>query len=85
MIESGGRTAEVDRNELHVRVDNIEERDVSAAVKMLRGLMDPVELAVLIAPLDDELETAEERNAVEASLADSALDIPFEQVRRVHA
>jgi hypothetical protein len=58
---------------------------VSAAVKMLRGLMDPVELAVLMAPLDDEPETAEERSAVEASLADNAPDIPFEQIRRVHA
>jgi hypothetical protein len=77
--------AEVDRDELHVLVENIPERDVSAAVKMLRGLMDPVELAVLTAPVDDEPETAEERNAVEASLADTAPDIPFEQIRRVHA
>jgi hypothetical protein len=75
---------DVDRNELHTLVDHIPEGDVSAVVKMLRGLMDPVELAVLLAPLDDELETAEERNAVEASLADRAPDIPFEQIRRVH-
>jgi len=50
---------------------------------MLRGLMDPVDLAVLMAPLDDELETADERTAVAASLADHAPDIPFEQIRRV--
>jgi hypothetical protein len=76
--------ADADRNELHALVDNIPERDVSVAAKMLRGLMDPVELAVLMARLDDELETAEERNAVEASLADNAPDILFEQIRRVH-
>ena len=73
----------VDRNELHALVDHIPDSDVPSAGKMLRGLMDPVELAVLMAPLDDEPETTEERDAVEASLADHAPDIPFEQVRRV--
>jgi hypothetical protein len=73
----------LDRNELHILVDHIPESDVSAAGKMLRGLMDPVELAVLTAPLDDEPESPEERTVLEASLADRSPDIPFEQIRRV--
>jgi hypothetical protein len=46
---------------------------------------DPVELAILTAPLDDEPETEEERATVESSLADTAPDIPFEQLRRKRA
>jgi hypothetical protein len=41
------------------------------------------EPALLSAEDDDELESDDERAAVEASLADGAPDIPFEQVRRV--
>jgi hypothetical protein len=48
-------------------------------------LADPVELAILAAPLDDEPETEEERASVESSLADKSPDIPFEQLRRKRA
>ena len=44
-----------------------------------------LELAVLMAPLDDEPETDDERAAVEAALADPSPDVPFDQVRRVRA
>jgi hypothetical protein len=47
--------------------------------------MDPVELAILTAPLDDEPETEEERAAVAASLADASADVPFEQLGRRRA
>jgi hypothetical protein len=49
----------------------------------LRALADPMELAILAAPLDDEPETEEERASVAASLAEASPDIPFEHLRRV--
>jgi len=69
--------ADIDRHELHTLVDHIPESDVSAARKVLRALVDPVALAILAAPLDDEPETEEERASVAASLADASPDIPF--------
>jgi hypothetical protein len=44
--------------------------------------MDPVQLALMQAPPDDELEIPEEIAAVKAALSDPAPDIPFEQIRR---
>jgi hypothetical protein len=75
--------ADIDRHELHALVDHIPESDVPAARKILRALADPVELAILTAPLDDEPETEEERATVASSLAESAPDVPFEQLRRI--
>jgi hypothetical protein len=77
--------ANIDRHELHALVDHIPEGDVPAARKILRALADPVELAILTAPLDDEPEAEEERAAVASSLADASADIPFEQLRRRRA
>ena len=74
-----------DRHELHTLVDHIPESDVPTARKLLRELADPVELALLTARLDDELETEEERAVVASSLADESPDIPFEQLRRKRA
>ena len=70
--------ADIDRHELHTLVDHIPESDVPAARKVLRALADPVELAILAAPVDDEPETDEERASVASSLADASPDIPFE-------
>jgi len=53
--------SQIDRRELHTLVDHIPESDMPAARKVLRALADPVELAILAAPLDDEPETEEER------------------------
>jgi hypothetical protein len=77
--------ADIDRQELHTLVDHIPASDLPAARKMLRALADPLELAILNAPVDDEPETEEERAAVESSLNDPSPDIPFEQLRRVRA
>jgi hypothetical protein len=77
--------ADIDRQELHTLVDHIPASDLPAARKMLRALADPVELAILNAPVDDEPETEGERAAVESSLNDPSPDIPFEQLRRVRA
>jgi hypothetical protein len=77
--------ADIDRHELHTLVDHIAESDVPAVCKVLRALADPVELAILAAPVDDEPETDEERASVASSLADPTPDIPFEQLRRQRA
>ena len=42
------------REELRTLVDHISESDVPTARKLLRALVDPVELALLNAPPDDE-------------------------------
>ena len=72
------------REELHLLLDRIPESDVPATQKFLRSLVDPVELAILIAPEDDEPESEEERAAVEAALADPSPNVPFEEIGRVH-
>jgi hypothetical protein len=77
--------ADIDRRELHTLVDHIPAIDVPAARKVLRALADPVELAILAAPPDDEPETEDERATVASSLADASADIPFEQLRRKRA
>jgi hypothetical protein len=69
------------REELHLLLDRIPESDVPTTQKFLRSLVDPVELAILTAPEDDEPESEEERAAVEAALADPSPDIPWEQIR----
>ena len=71
------------REELHRLVEHIPESDVPTTQKFLRALVDPVELAILSAPDDDESESDEERATVEASLADPSPDVPFERIRRV--
>jgi hypothetical protein len=77
--------ADIDRHELHTLLDHIPDSDVPSVRKILRALADPVERAILTAPLDDEPETEEERASVAASLADESPDIPFEQLRRIRA
>jgi hypothetical protein len=68
---------------LHTLVDHIPESDVPAVRKILRALADPVELAILTAPLGDGLETEEEQASVASSLADASPDIPFEKFRHI--
>jgi hypothetical protein len=77
--------ADIDRHELHTLLDHIPDSDVPSVRKILRALADPVELAILTAPLDDEPETEQERASVASSLADGSPDIPFEQLRRIRA
>ena len=72
------------REELHRLVDHIPEREVAATQKLLRALMDPVELAILSAEEDDEPESENERAAVEAAMADPSPDVPFGRLRRVN-
>jgi len=79
MIEADSMTS---REELHKLVDHIPESDVAAARKILRSLVDPVELALATAPLDDEPETEEELAEVEKALSDPRSDISMEEVLR---
>lgn len=71
------------RDELHRLVDHLPESDVPTTRKLLSALVDPVELAILMAGEDDELEGDTEREAVRAALDDRGPDVPFEQLRRV--
>jgi hypothetical protein len=71
------------REELHRLVDFIPETEIRTTRELLRALVDPLELAILVADEDDEQETAAERAAVDAALTDPAPDIPFERLRRI--
>ena len=66
--------------ELHLLVDHIPAGDRETVRAMLRGLLDPVDRAILSAQPDDEPDTEEERALVAASFADSEPDVPFELV-----
>ena len=79
MIEAESMTS---REELYKLVDHIPEADVAAARKILRSLVDPVELSLLTAPLDDEPETEEELADVEKALSDPRSDVSMEEVLR---
>jgi hypothetical protein len=81
----GDSLADPIREELRTLVDCIPSSDLPTARKFMRALVDPVELAILNAPPDDEPETAKERADVEAALADPDPDVPFAELRRVRA
>jgi hypothetical protein len=70
------------REELHQLVDHLPEGHVPAASKILRSLVDPVELSLLNASLDDEPESEAERQAVEKALNDPRPRIPLDEVLR---
>jgi len=53
------------REELRMLVEHIPESDVPTARKILRALMDPVELSLLTAPPDDEPLSEHEMAALE--------------------
>lgn len=52
------------RRELHMLLDHIPDNGVSAAREYLRSLVDPVELALVNAPDDDEPLSEHERSAI---------------------
>ena len=70
------------REELHRLVDRIPENEVASTQKFLRSLVDPVELSLAMAPEDDELETAEEKSAVERARQEPGPGTPHEEVLR---
>jgi hypothetical protein len=63
----GDAQADPIRREIHALVDCIPSSDLPTARKIVRSLVEPVELAILNASPDDEPEGEEERAAVEAA------------------
>ena len=63
-------------------MDHIPESELAAVRKILRALMDPLDLALLTAPPDDEPETEEERAEVEQALAEPGPGTPHEELLR---
>ena len=74
--------SDLDRQDLHTLVDHIPAGEVPAARKILRALMDPVELSLLSASVDDEPESEDERIAVERALAETGSGTSHEEVLR---
>jgi hypothetical protein len=58
-----------DKQHAHELIERLAPSQVQAAVGMLESLLDPVARAIANAPVDDELETQEERRAVAKSKA----------------
>ncbi len=56
----------LNRDELHVILECIPDSEVATTRKILRALADPVELALLNAPADDEPLSAHEQAAWDA-------------------
>jgi hypothetical protein len=56
----------LNREELHSLLDRIPDSDIATARKFLRALANPVELALLNAPPDDEPLSAHEQAAWDA-------------------
>lgn len=63
------------REALHQQIDALPEEDLPIAERLLAGLSataDPVLRALALAPVDDEPETPEEREAVEKAREEAA-------------
>jgi hypothetical protein len=74
------------RQHAHEIIDHIPESQLSTAVGLLKKILDPMTLALLNAPIDDEPETEEERLAVAESeewlRQNGGNGIPHEEVKR---
>jgi hypothetical protein len=66
LIEKSFMQSNLNRDELHLLLDHIPDSEVAMARKILRALADPVELALLNAPEDDEPLSAHEQAAWDA-------------------
>jgi len=56
-----------DKEQAHELIDRLAPSQVSAIVSVLQAMLDPVAKAIATAPVDDEAETANERDAVALS------------------
>lgn len=70
------------REELHQLVDHIPEGDIPTTQKFLRSLVDPLELSLLNAPLDDEPESEEESLAVEKARSEPGPGLSHQEMLR---
>jgi hypothetical protein len=55
------------KEQAHELIDRMAPSQVSAIVDLMETMLDPVSRAIANAPIDDEPETGEERQAVAAS------------------
>ena len=78
----GDAQADPIRREIHALVDCIPSSDLPTARKIVRSLVDPVELAIVNASPDDEPESEEERAAVEAARREAGPGTAHEEVLR---
>jgi hypothetical protein len=62
-------TATDPKQHAHKLIDRLAPSQVSAMIGLIETMLDPVSRAIANAPIDDELETERERNAVAASKA----------------
>ena len=80
-----GETAS-EKQQAHQLIERMEPNQISAVVRLLQFmLLDPASRALASAPLDDELETEEERRAVEearAYFSRHAKGIPHQDILR---
>lgn len=58
-----------EKEQAHELINRLAPSQVSAIVGVLQAMLDPVAKAIASAPVDDEAETAEEREAVARSQA----------------
>jgi len=58
-----------DKQHAHELIDQLPSSQVPAAIGMLESLLDPVSRAIANAPVDDEPESEDERDAVAKSKA----------------
>jgi hypothetical protein len=58
-----------DKHQAHDLIERLAPTQVSAVVGLLEAMLDPVSRAIANAPVDDEPETEEEREAVAESKA----------------
>ena len=57
------------KQQAHKLIDRLAPSQVSAMIGLIETMLDPVSRAIANAPIDDELETEQERSAVAASKA----------------
>ena len=57
------------RQELHILVDHVRPAEIDDVKEFLRARIDPLELALLAAPLDTEPMSSHERKAWDADVA----------------
>lgn len=72
-----------DRQQVHELIDRLAPRQVVAVRQLLEAVLDPVSHAIANAPIDDEPETEEEREAVAEAkewFKKNPQGIPFEEV-----
>lgn len=74
------------RDEIHRLIDAVPEKELPAIARAIETTLDPVVRAVLLAPVDDEPLTDEERALVEEARAEAEAVgyLSHDEVKRHH-